>query len=69
MLSPNLIWHHLTRSDERRISKRLTAGLVQRGKRAGTVQLDSGSGAAWQAGWSGAAWPAGWISPEATSGG
>jgi len=30
-----LMWHHLTRSDERQISRRLTAGLVQRGKRAG----------------------------------
>jgi len=35
MFSPNLIRHHLTRSDERRISRRLTAGLVQCGKRAG----------------------------------
>ena len=37
MLSPNLMWHHLTRGDERQISRRLTAGLVQRGKRAGAT--------------------------------
>jgi len=37
MLSPKLMWHHLTRGDERQISRCLTAGLVQRGKRAGAV--------------------------------
>jgi len=37
MLSPKLMWHHLTRGDERQISRRLTAGLVQRGKRAGAA--------------------------------
>ena len=37
MLSPNLMWHHLTRSDGRRISRRLTAGLVQRGERVRAV--------------------------------
>ena len=28
ILSPKLMWHHLTRGDERQISRRLTAGLV-----------------------------------------
>ena len=37
MLSPNLMRHHVTRSDERRRSRRLTAGLVKRGKRAGAA--------------------------------
>jgi len=33
MLSPKLMWYHLTRGDERQISR----GLVQRGKRAGAA--------------------------------
>jgi len=32
MLLPSLMRHHLTKSDERLRSRRLTAGLVQRGK-------------------------------------
>jgi len=38
MLSPNLMWyHHRTRRNEWQISRRLTAGMVQRGKRAGAA--------------------------------